>query len=329
VTIHSEEAAKSTLTLMKGLFMHFGYPGRRATADNLAFPLSPSEITILDQNGRYVSTVIAGTRDPYFQKSLDQIKADVMEIVKRDYEDLARQCEIEILIGTRKEPILFLDSVENTLEEAIKIHREEIAKLEPFLVPGRPSMLELHPAEAFVWGMYHLFTDSEKIRETMFPITHYNCNGGTFQLMGKTRPEFQDIGLSDCEYSLDPEKVDNIEKVEHTGEPVSRKPLGEMAHVIRSKDAGVNKITFDVFFITPEDYQTALQSGLFSRENMAGLLSVPVADVIGTYRADTFYAVKVSLHRCSISGNPGEKDIFGAQQHMRLLMMDIPIYQKP
>jgi hypothetical protein len=328
VTSDNEEAAKGMLTLLKGLFMHFGYPGRRATAGNLAFPLSPSEITFQDEQGGYVSTVIAGTRDPFFQKSFEYIKSEIMGIVEKDYTDLSRECEIEILLGTALEPVLFLETIGDTIEEATAKHREEINRVERCIDPDRPSMRELYAGEAFVWGMFHLFSNKERIENMLFPISIYNYNGNRRELINEPRAKYQAIGLSEWPLELDPEKANLIEKSDCHGTPVFRKRLLEMANIIRSKDAGINKITFDVFFVTPQEYEAALKSNVFHKDNVANVLCIPLDHVIGTYRADDCYAVKVSTNRPSISGNPGERDMFGAQQHSKLLMLDIPVFME-
>ena len=61
------------------------------------------------------------------------------------------------------------------------------------------------------------------------------------------------------------------------------KKLSELAKTIRSKNAGVNKITFDIIFRTAEAYETVKRSKAITRETMARLFNIPgerIADFI-------------------------------------------------
>jgi hypothetical protein len=320
-----EETAKTLLTLWKGFFMHFSYPGRRSTAGNLAFPLSPSQATYQNGKGEYVSFIIAGTRDPFFQERFDEIKATIEERMKRDYPDLVPQGRVEILVGNRDCPIMYLQSVGPTREEALKKHREELGLIEGFVDHGRESLREVFTCPFFEWGIYHLFTDAASIRERLFPVSLYTANGDDWALLETVRPDFLEIGKAGAE-RIDPEEMNAIKPVAHGKKAKAMKPLIDAARIIRSKNAGINKITYDIFFITREDYEAALNSNLFTIDSAAHILDIPVERVIGTYRTDDCCAIKISAHRDLVSGSPGERDVFGAQQHMRLMRLEIPIF---
>jgi hypothetical protein len=102
--------------------------------------------------------------------------------------------------------------------------------------------------------------------------------------------------------------------------------LRDMASIIRSKDAGVNRITFDVIFTSGENYEAALHSNAFSRDNMARILNVPLHRVIGTFFVDSCNAIKISIDRPNISASMDERDVFGAQQQSAIERLKIPIY---
>ena len=104
------------------------------------------------------------------------------------------------------------------------------------------------------------------------------------------------------------------------------KPLTQMSRVIRSKNAGVTRITFEVFFNTDEDYSKALESNAFVKEELSRFLEIPLDLMIGSYRADQCRAIKISAERALPSGTPGDRDVFGAQQHMKLASMKIPVF---
>jgi hypothetical protein len=108
--------------------------------------------------------------------------------------------------------------------------------------------------------------------------------------------------------------------------PLQVKTPTEAARIIRSKNAGINKFTFDIFFTVRKDYEAALNSDLFTADNVARIFDIPLEQIIGTYRADDCYAIKISIHRDVVSGSPRDRDIFGAQQHMRLMRLKLPVF---
>ena len=323
-----DESARALLTVIKGYFMHYGFPGRKATAGNLAFPISPSEINYREPEGDFVSFIIAGTRDPYFQSSFAAIREGVLTLTRQNFPQLLEACHLEITVTGREAPVLYLETVEKTKEVAQARHNEELAHLSRFLDPAKPSMKCLYAGEAYTWSIYHLLREAEIIKHRLFPLTLYRANGSNWEVLAQTEAAsaYGEVGLSQYDGSLEEDKVDVITPSPHSGEPRGSKPLKDMARVIRSKNAKVNKMTYDIFFNSEEDYQLALRSNAFTREAMARTLGISVADVIGCYGADNCQAIKISTFRPLISGSPGERDVFGAQQHLPLLLMDIPIF---
>jgi hypothetical protein len=140
------------------------------------------------------------------------------------------------------------------------------------------------------------------------------------------RPEYRPVGITNYPNSLDDKEVDAIQEVQHSGYPKERVPLKDMVKVLRSKDAGVNTITYDIFFKSEKEYKQALDSNAFTKNSIARILNVPEEQIIGTFRADPCYAIKISRYREIISGVPGSPDGFGAQQHMKIELMQVPIY---
>jgi len=323
-----EESARALLTVIKGYFMHYGFPGRKATAGNLAFPISPSEINYRETDGDFVSFIVAGTRDPYFQSSFAAIEEGVRTLARQNFPRLLDACRLEIAVTGREAPLLYLETVERTKEAALARHHEELAGLSRFLDPARPSMKCLYAGEAYTWSIYHLCHDADLIKHHLFPITLYRADGSAWEVLEKAEAAsaFGSVGLSRYDGSLEEDRVDVITPAAHTGSPRGRKPLMDMARVIRSKNAKVNKMTYDIFFDTEEDYQSALRSNAFTKEAVAQTLGIPLADVIGCYRADNCRAIKISTYRRLISGSPGERDVFGAQQHLPLLLLEIAVY---
>lgn len=102
--------------------------------------------------------------------------------------------------------------------------------------------------------------------------------------------------------------------------------LGDMAQVLRSKNAGPFLITVDIMFDSEHAFQRVLDSGAVTSETVApryGLLAGDVR-VVSYARAK---AIKVTLPRlwgARGAGSAGDRDVYGAQQHAPLLNIDIP-----
>lgn len=105
---------------------------------------------------------------------------------------------------------------------------------------------------------------------------------------------------------------------------MSTQKLHELAKTIRSKNAGVNKITFDIIFREAAQYERVKRSGAVTRERMAALYRIPPERISDFVEYDPAYAIKFTIYRRHPSGCAGDADIFGAQQYAPLLDIDIP-----
>ncbi len=98
--------------------------------------------------------------------------------------------------------------------------------------------------------------------------------------------------------------------------------LSEIAQVIRSKNAGPRRLTLDVMFATDADYQRVAQSPALTAATIGRLYRVPPEEVtIIPYPVGR--AIKVVLARKIMAGDPGDFDVYGAQQHAPLLGIEI------
>lgn len=101
--------------------------------------------------------------------------------------------------------------------------------------------------------------------------------------------------------------------------------LSELAKTVRSKNAGVDKITFDVIFPNRESYDLARRSGALSREAICKLYGIEVSRISDHVEFDPALAIKFTVFRTTPSGAPGDGDIFGSQQYGPLLSVQIPV----
>ena len=103
----------------------------------------------------------------------------------------------------------------------------------------------------------------------------------------------------------------------------SRK-LSEIAKTIRSKNAGVDKITFDVMFPDRATYDLVRESGVLSRDAVCRIFSIDMAQITDHVAFDPALAIKFTIYRRMPSGSPGDADIFGSQQYGPLLDINVP-----
>ena len=100
--------------------------------------------------------------------------------------------------------------------------------------------------------------------------------------------------------------------------------LSALAKTIRSKNAGVNLITFDIIFRERATYERVKRSGVLTRESVCKLYRIPPERIADFVEFDPANAIKFTIYRLRPSGSAGDGDIFGAQQYAPLLDLDIP-----
>jgi hypothetical protein len=99
--------------------------------------------------------------------------------------------------------------------------------------------------------------------------------------------------------------------------------LANLAQVIRSKNSGPFEITFDVIFDELDVYERIKDSGALQRDKLAKLYHVDPDDIVTFMFFDTARAFKLTIKRPWRQGSIGEKDTFGAQQHVPLMNLRI------
>ena len=99
--------------------------------------------------------------------------------------------------------------------------------------------------------------------------------------------------------------------------------LVDIARVVRSKNAGPGTLTLDLFFETEADFRAAAQAPGLSPEAVAALYGVAEESVRVIPYAPA-NAIKIAIPRRVLAGSPGDRDVYGAQQHAPILEVDIP-----
>ena len=101
--------------------------------------------------------------------------------------------------------------------------------------------------------------------------------------------------------------------------------LAELAKTIRSKNAGVDKITFDVIFPDRATYEQVRDSGALSRTAVCRIFGIDTALITDHVAFDPALAIKFTIRRQTPSGSPGDADVFGSQQYGPLLDVVVPL----
>ena len=100
--------------------------------------------------------------------------------------------------------------------------------------------------------------------------------------------------------------------------------LSTLAKTIRSKNAGVDLITFDIIFTERSVYERVKRARVLTRESVCKLYGIAPERIADFVEFDPGNAIKFTIYRLRPSGSPGDPDIFGAQQYAPLLDIEVP-----
>ncbi len=105
-----------------------------------------------------------------------------------------------------------------------------------------------------------------------------------------------------------------------------KKPITEITNIIRSKNSGPYELTMDLMFNSKENYLHVCDLGLINKDLISRLYQIAPEKIIGIVHFDPAHAIKVTIERPLCSGDLGETDVYGAQQHAPLLdiLVDFP-----
>ena len=101
--------------------------------------------------------------------------------------------------------------------------------------------------------------------------------------------------------------------------------LKDIASVIRSKNAGPFELTFDIMLREQSHYDQIKRANALTPELMAKSYGVPLSEILDIIYFDPARAIKVTMRRPLPSGDPGDSDVYGAQQHAPLLALCLEI----
>ena len=99
--------------------------------------------------------------------------------------------------------------------------------------------------------------------------------------------------------------------------------LGELAKLVRSKNAGAFWLTIDIRFDEADAYRRARDAEIVNRAAIARLYNRNPSDII-VVNHDIALAIKVSFPRPQSSGSTHDSDAYGGQQYAPLLNLEVP-----
>lgn len=106
---------------------------------------------------------------------------------------------------------------------------------------------------------------------------------------------------------------------------MAARPLREIADIVRSKNAGPYRITFDILCKARSNYETIRDSGAITPQSVAKAYGLSVSDISSFFEIDMANAIKITIKRPRAQGASGEGDMYGCQQHVPLMNMLIPV----
>ena len=99
--------------------------------------------------------------------------------------------------------------------------------------------------------------------------------------------------------------------------------LGDIAKLIRSKNAGAFWLTFDIMFDDEENYRRVIDSDVLTPKSFAAIYKVPLDDITFVHH-DAARAIKISIPRPIFQGEPEDADLYGGQQYGPLVDIEVP-----
>ena len=98
--------------------------------------------------------------------------------------------------------------------------------------------------------------------------------------------------------------------------------LVDICNIIRSKNSGPYELTLDIIFKSKEEFNMICEKKIINENLICNLYRIKKEDIINIVEFNPANAIKVTIKRPIASGNLGESDVYGAQQHEPLLTVE-------
>jgi len=101
--------------------------------------------------------------------------------------------------------------------------------------------------------------------------------------------------------------------------------LTDIANVIRSKNSGPYELTFDVIFNDFEGFERVSKGGFINQDLICSLYNITPDKIVSIIAYAPAKAIKATIKRPLCSGDLGDTDVYGAQQHAPLLGLEFEV----
>ena len=101
--------------------------------------------------------------------------------------------------------------------------------------------------------------------------------------------------------------------------------LSDIARVVRSKNTSPFTYALDIMFRDAADYRTFKERDMVDAALISRLYGLDESEVLDIIYCDPALAIKICLPREVSSGAPGDRDVYGAQQHAPLLLWEFEL----
>lgn len=112
--------------------------------------------------------------------------------------------------------------------------------------------------------------------------------------------------------------------MDHQDSAAAGTRLYDLASTIRSKNAGVDHITFDIMFRDRANFERVRDSGVLNAAALAALYHLPPGRVTDFVVFEPANAIKFTIRRSRPSGSVPDTDVFGCQHYPPLYDIRIP-----
>lgn len=101
--------------------------------------------------------------------------------------------------------------------------------------------------------------------------------------------------------------------------------LLDITDIIRSKNAGPYELTFDIMFKDYEWFDKVCAAKVINEDVICKLYKIEPKDIINIIDFQPAKSIKVTIKRPICSGDLGETDVYGAQQHAPLIGLEFDL----
>tara|TARA_B100001093_G_scaffold496536_1_gene542319 strand:+ start:1549 stop:1863 length:315 start_codon:yes stop_codon:yes gene_type:complete len=101
------------------------------------------------------------------------------------------------------------------------------------------------------------------------------------------------------------------------------KTIGELAKLVRSKNAGPFVMTIDIMFADSETYELVKKTGILNRRMVSEIYQMS-ENQVQFFEVDNCYAFKISIPRPCFQGDIRDSDSHAGQQYAPFVDLMVP-----